>query len=198
MAKSHYHGTNISVLQFTSSTAKGSELPYIETPEIQYCSKKLSPLPKEYTQVRPIPYQTTRSDLFAPVCSVNVRDIDMIAQFEQSEKEELISLESFAIDFLSVNMVQSARSWAQHDAPLERNIECTPGINAIMPLLRDPVHILEMQYHCMEINVNTINALNPGQTPVDTCDQPIYALTKEVQWRYPIKFQRYFSLMGAH
>ena len=94
-------------------------------------------------------------------------------------------------------MVQSARSWVQHHAPLERNIECTPGINAIMPLLRDPVHTLEMQYHCMEINVNTINALHPGQTPVDTCDQPVYALTKEVQWRYPLKFQRYFSLMGA-
>ena len=93
MAKSHYHGRSISVLQFTSSTANGSELPYIETPEIQYCSKKLSPLPNEFTQVRPIPYQTVRSDLFAPVCSVNVRDIDMIPQFEQSEKEGLILLE---------------------------------------------------------------------------------------------------------
>ena len=58
-----------------------------------------------------------------------------------------------------------------------------------MPLLRDPVHTLNMQFHCMKINQNTINAVNPGQTPVDVSDQPVYALTKEIQWRFPTEFK---------
>ena len=66
-----------------------------------------------------------------------------------------------------------------------------------MPLIRDPVHTLEMQYHCMKLNQATTNAVNPGQTPVDVSDQPVYALTKEIQWMYPQQFWNYFPLMGA-
>ena len=51
----------------------------------------------------------------------------------------------------------------------------------------------------MEIIKKTINYLNPGQTPVDVCDQPVYALTKKIQWRYPDKFgnSSYFCLFGG-
>ena len=74
---------------------------------------------------------------------------------------------------------------------------CPPGINAIMPMIREPVHTLQMQYHCMQITKTTIEAVNPGQTPVDVSDQPVYALIKEVQWRYPELFTNYFPMMGA-
>ena len=51
----------------------------------------------------------------------------------------------------------------------------------------------------MNIIKNTIEKLNPSQTPVDTCDQPVYALTKELQWRRPLEFENYFSLFaGMH
>ena len=45
----------------------------------------------------------------------------------------------------------------------------------------------------------TVEFLNPGQTPVDVYDQPVYALTKEIQWRYPKEFGNtlYFSLFGG-
>ena len=35
----------------------------------------------------------------------------------------------------------------------------------------------------MDIIKRTINNLNPGQTTVDVCDQPVFALTKEIQFR---------------
>ena len=56
-----------------------------------------------------------------------------------------------------------------------------------------------MQYHCMNIISNTINTLNPGQTPVDTADQPIFALTKELMIRFTDKFgpDKYFYLSGS-
>ena len=34
----------------------------------------------------------------------------------------------------------------------------------------------------------TINNLNPGPIPVDTADQPTFALTKELMIRFPDKF----------
>ena len=56
-----------------------------------------------------------------------------------------------------------------------------------------------MQYHCMNIISNTIHTLNPGQIPVDTADQPIFALTKELMIRFPDKFvpHKYFCLFGS-
>ena len=42
--------------------------------------------------------------------------------------------------------------------------------------------MIDTQYHCMNIIKNTIEKLNPSQTPVDICDQPVYALTEELQW----------------
>ena len=38
--------------------------------------------------------------------------------------------------------------------------------------------------------------MNPSQTPVDTCDQPVCTLTKELQWRRPLEFENYFSLFA--
>ena len=51
----------------------------------------------------------------------------------------------------------------------------------------------------MNIIKSTISSINPGQIPVDTCDQPVYALAKEIQWRYPNDFSdnQYFAIFGG-
>ena len=51
----------------------------------------------------------------------------------------------------------------------------------------------------MDIISKTINVINPGQTPVDVCDQPVYALTKQIPWIFPARFGNtsYFSLFGG-
>ena len=51
----------------------------------------------------------------------------------------------------------------------------------------------------MEIISKTIQLLNPNQTPVDTCDQPVYVLTKLIQWAFPDIFgnTKYFSIFGG-
>ena len=53
----------------------------------------------------------------------------------------------------------------------------------MLPLIDAPVHTIASQYHCMNIIMKTIDYLNPGQIAVDVCDLPVYALTKEVQYR---------------
>ena len=71
----------------------------------------------------------------------------------------------------------------QHHAAKKCNDVRKTGINTILSLIRAPGHTLDTQYHCISIIKSTINKINPGQTPVDSCDELVYALTKEIQWR---------------
>ena len=176
--KSHYHGTSISILQFATSSDQGTDLPSVAIPETLSASNRLSPLPKEYSCVKPLPYNPGKSDLFAPVCVVNFDTLGETPNLQCLIGEEIEWLDSFYP--ISITQSPNANGWAQHHATYKRCGDCTPGINAIMPLLRDPVHTLNMQFHCMKINQNTINAVNPGQTPVDISGQPVYALAKEI------------------
>ena len=66
-----------------------------------------------------------------------------------------------------------------------------------MPLIREKVNTLDTHFHCMKIIKNTVSVINEGQTPVDVCDQPVYALSKQIQWRFPELFRDYFCLFGA-
>ena len=61
------------------------------------------------------------------------------------------------------------------------------------------MHTLATQYHCMKIIKRTVNFLNPVQTPIDTWDQLVYALTKEIQWEFSVEFgpNSYFTLFGG-
>ena len=49
----------------------------------------------------------------------------------------------------------------------------------------------------MNLNIKAISALNPGQTPVDVSDCPVYALTNEVQFRFPEHFSNYSAMFGG-
>ena len=37
----------------------------------------------------------------------------------------------------------------------------------------------------MDVVVKAVTYLNPGQTPVLACDQPMYAMAKKIQWNWP-------------
>ena len=54
-----------------------------------------------------------------------------------------------------------------------------------------------MQVHTINQNIKAISALNPGQMPVDVSDCPVYALTKENQFRFPEHFSNYFAMFGG-
>ena len=36
----------------------------------------------------------------------------------------------------------------------------------------------------MNIIVKTLRIVNPNETLIDVCDQPVYELTKQIQWQY--------------
>ncbi len=40
----------------------------------------------------------------------------------------------------------------------------------------------------MDVIWNAVEHLNPGQTPVITFDQPLYAMAKQIQWKWPEEY----------
>ena len=68
----------------------------------------------------------------------------------------------------------------------------------LLPLINQKVETLQSQFHCMNIIKNTIHYINPNQVPVDISDQPVYALSKEVQLRYHSVFgsSQYVCVLG--
>jgi len=39
--------------------------------------------------------------------------------------------------------------------------------------------------HAIDAITKTVNFLNQGQIPDLTCDQPLYAIAKKIQWNFP-------------
>ena len=72
---SHYHGTSISIIQFVSEDNTGLDFPEVDmSQDISLKSKRLSPLPQEYINVKKLfaEKSSTKSELLAPLCSINV------------------------------------------------------------------------------------------------------------------------------
>ena len=89
--------------------------------------------------------------------------------------DDLLDISNFKMEQDLVN------PWSKHHAAQKRSMVDTTGLNPILPLIDKPVHTLETQFHCMTIIKRTVEYLNPGQTAIDVCDQPVYALRKEIQ-----------------
>ena len=42
--------------------------------------------------------------------------------------------------------------------------------------------------HSMDVVKNAVEHVHPGQTPVVTLDQPLFALAKQIQWKWPEEY----------
>ena len=56
----------------------------------------------------------------------------------------------------------------------------------MLPLFKEQAHSPAMIRHSMSVVRKAVQFLNPGQIPVVTFDQPLYAIAKQVQWNWPI------------
>ena len=52
----------------------------------------------------------------------------------------------------------------------------------MLPVFREKADTPAMIHHALKLIQKQTNHLNPGQTPVMTADQPLYAITKQIQW----------------
>ena len=65
---------------------------------------------------------------------------------------------------------------------------CVPpssvAVSALLPLFPDQAKSVAMIRHAMNVIKLSVDHLNPGQVPVIAVDQPLYAVAKEIQWRW--------------
>ena len=66
-------------------------------------------------------------------------------------------------------------------------------------MINKEVDRLNRMYHVINLNKKITNFLNPSQTPVDTSNQSVYALTKTIQWMYPetLGSGKFLSILGG-
>jgi len=184
--KQHFHGTSMTAMQFPSDENPGKKQNVIY--DLSLIGKKTHlSLPNDYAIVNSPPY-TKNTPLFSPVCTINIDYLDYTNDYFTSGIESEIS-------WLRQCYEQTI-SWSSYHS--ESDIPSKTGIHSLMPLISEKVNTLKSQYHCMSIIKKTSYHLNSKQVPIDTSDQPVFALSKEVQLRYPSTFghDKYICLLG--
>lgn len=65
-------------------------------------------------------------------------------------------------------------------------------------MISESAHTVAMICHAMDIVSTSIDYLNPGQTPVITMDQPLYAICKKIQWVISDSYgeERFVAMLG--
>ena len=81
---------------------------------------------------------------------------------------------------------EDALAWAAYHASQQPLTEDPPALCALLPLFYEKAATPAMIKHGMDVVRQAIQHLNPGQIPVTTFDQPLFALAKLVQWRWPV------------
>ena len=57
---------------------------------------------------------------------------------------------------------------------------------------------MAMIRHSIDVVRNAVQHLNPGQTPVLTCDQPLFTVAKQLQWKWPDTYGEDKLFGGLH
>ena len=76
-------------------------------------------------------------------------------------------------------------AWSAHHASKQPCPSNAKAVTAMMPLLTEKSAEPAMVKHGLDVVRNAVDMLNPGQIPVISVDQPIYAIAKSIQWKWP-------------
>lgn len=76
-------------------------------------------------------------------------------------------------------------TWSAHHATQKRGQPFKVSIISLLPLLRDEAYSIATIKHVLEKIKETVQFLNPGQTPVGAADQLLYSFAKQIQWQWP-------------
>jgi hypothetical protein len=77
-------------------------------------------------------------------------------------------------------------SWAAfHADGMQMDPDLPLHVSSLLPLFEEQAKSAAMIRHSMDVVRSAVNFLNPGQVPVLACDQPLYALAKQIQWHFP-------------
>ncbi|KAK3870056.1 hypothetical protein Pcinc_024673 [Petrolisthes cinctipes] len=77
-------------------------------------------------------------------------------------------------------------AWAAYHASIQPSVENHPALHALLPsTFYEKSATPAIIKHGMDVLRQAVEFLNPGQIPVTTFDQPLFALAKCIQWKWP-------------
>ena len=212
---SSFHGTGISLFQSPTKVNPGEARPPVTIPPIPGTRRHSLPhsyafvpaISLKTTQVCVQKLDTRRnpdedrSPVTAPLlhtsASVSATANDSVSTTADSVGSTLDSLDeakakedswvqhSLALVEKEELARDDAIAWAAYHALQQAPSEDPPALCALLPLFYEKAATPGMVKHGMDVQRQAIEYLNPGQIPVTTFDQPLFALAKYVQWKWP-------------
>ena len=167
---SHYHGTSLSIVQFPTNENPCINLENgLSSEQSKKNSKKLSPLPDEYVNIKKLFTITGNPDksLWAPLYSISFEDMLNFPNFDIAFDEELARLCNVQQLFSTYAEDAEYPRWVRYHSHFNRGPKQLPRINTILPLIPEKVNMLQTQEHCMSLDINSTRTLNPTNTPID-------------------------------
>ena len=169
-----FHGTGISLFQLPTKSRPGESRTPIAIPP--HGNEKHS-LPGSYASVPAVALKTTAG--MVPECDV----FPVESCLEEAIAKEQ-SWAEHALPLLGTELGSTdAIAWAAYHASIQPQVEDPPALCALLPLFYEKSAIHAMIKHGMNVERQAIQFLNPGQIPITTFDQPLFALAKFVQWK---------------
>ena len=87
-------------------------------------------------------------------------------------------------------------SWSDFHAHHEKGTsESNITISPLLLLIQEQAASPAISRHAIGVISKAVQYLNPGQTPVMACDQPLFAITKEIQWISPNSYGEDFYVI---
>ena len=175
-----FHGTSMSILQHPTSDNEG------EKPEplvIRGLSiKQLPELPESFTNIHPayLKNKTPSPPEFEYPTDTGI-DFPRVFLTNEFEWLEKVHLTQSLDDIVNI-------TWPVQHVSEKRGLNFKVSITSILPLLRNQGNSVATIRCVMDRIRDTTVFLNPGQIPVITADQPLYALAKPIQLHWPQQY----------
>ncbi|XP_063958715.1 uncharacterized protein LOC135154778 [Lytechinus pictus] len=195
-SRTSFHGTAISLTQHVSQDNKGTVRNHENVAENGKSKhrKTIDALPTSYSDVPPAAFPSNQpiprkpKHQSTPTVSTRIEDKDSQWLSFVHKLRENGGLEG-----------EKDISWSAYMANLQVGVPRPPAITGLLPMFRESAHTLEMVKHGMNSIKQAAELLNPGQVPVLTVDQPLYAIAKKIQWTWPNVYgeDKFVVMMGG-
>lgn len=175
---SSFHGTGISIFQFPTEDNPGENRQPIAALDSEL---QTHALPDSYTIVPPTELKTT--SMKVPPC--NQQPVDSCIADNKICEDRWIENALQIITDTNDLTTEHAITWAAYHSKNQSAEKDPPAISALLPLFYEKAATPAMIKHGMDVLKQTINFINPHQIPVIALDQPLFAIAKMVQWKWP-------------
>ena len=178
-SQSSFHGTAISLFQFPMKDNPGTVRARVPLPD---SADRNYSLPNSYEIVPAVALKS--SDVAVPRLSCIVEKTQTHLDEATTEQQSWID---HALGLLEKEDLTNddKLAWGAYHALHQRSAEDPPGMCALLPLFYEKAATPSMIKHGMDLQRQAVAFLNPGQIPVTTFDQPLFAIAKYVQWKWP-------------